>query len=168
MVQIIRRPAFARRLSGLVRDTRGVSVVEFGLFFPILALLVLGTIDIGKGLAVQFGLEQATQRTVELASGAGPRTDYNFLIAEAAAAAAVPTASVTLDQWLECRAATGAITRTVITGSCPATSEPAKYVTITIAKTYTPWFGSIPFLGALGTGPGGAMVLTADSGVRVG
>jgi Flp pilus assembly protein TadG len=74
-------------------------MLEFGLFFPFLALMLLGTIDLARGLAVKFGLDQATQRTIELATlGNRPLADYSFLRAEAATAAGVPVAQVTLDQ----------------------------------------------------------------------
>lgn len=101
-----------RRLAALRCDSRGASLLEFGLFFPILALFLLGTIDLGRGLAAKFHLEQAAQRTIELANlGNRPQADYSFLIAEAAAAAEVPATQVTLEQWLECRSGTGTLRR---------------------------------------------------------
>ena len=160
----------SRRQSGspgrrrLARDERGVSVLEFGLFFPILALMVLGTIDLGRGLATRFALEQAVQRTIEVAAlGGRPLADYTFLQAEAASAAGVPVANVTLDQWLECNNARQAS----FSGACPTGQQAARYVTITAFTDYTPVFRSIPLVGRVATASNGKIRLTADSGVRI-
>jgi Flp pilus assembly protein TadG len=158
-----------RRLAALRCDSRGASLLEFGLFFPILALFLLGTIDLGRGLAAKFHLEQAAQRTIELANlGNRPQADYSFLIAEAAAAAEVPATQVTLEQWLECRSGTGTLRRAAtFAGPCDATETSARYVTITIYRDYLPMFGSIPLIGRIGSGTNNSVRLTSDSGVRV-
>lgn len=151
-------------------DDRGVTLVEFGLFFPVLALLLLGTIDLGRGLATKFALEQAAQRTIELATlgSTATRTDYTFLEDEAASAAGVPAEQVTLDQWLECTAGDGTVTRAESFNSvCPTGEQSARYVSISIYDDYVPNFGSIPYLGSLATNADGSMRLTADAGVRV-
>jgi hypothetical protein len=148
----------------LAHDERGVSLLEFGLFFPILALMVLGTIDLGRGLATRFALEQAVQRTIEVPTlGGRPLGDYSFLRTEAAAAAGIPVAQVTLDQWLECNNARQA----AFNGACPAGQQAARYVTITAYADYTPMFGKIPLMGRVATAADGKIRLTADSGVRV-
>jgi Flp pilus assembly protein TadG len=149
----------------LRRDQRGVSVLEFGLFFPILALMVLATTDLARGLAASFALEQATQRTIEVATlGGRPRANYDFLVDEAMAAAGVPRANVTLGQFVECN---GVRLTGPFTATCPAGQQTARYVTIAIYNDYTPLFGSIPFLGRLSTATDGKIRLTARSGVRV-
>lgn len=138
-------------------------MLEFGLFFPFLALMLLGTIDLARGLATKFGIEQATQRTIELATlGNRPRADYSFLTAEAATAAGVPVGQVTLDQWLECNNTR----QTNFTGNCPSGQQAARYVSITVWKDYTPMFEGIPFVGRIANA-NGKIRLTADSGVRV-
>ncbi|HEX8644307.1 MAG TPA: TadE/TadG family type IV pilus assembly protein [Allosphingosinicella sp.] len=170
MAQRTRRSDHPNFMPGLVRDERGASLIEFGLFFPILALLVLGTIDLGRGLATKFALDQATQRTIELANlGGRPLADYSHLRAEAATASGLPVTQVTLDQWLECRTGAGASTRAAsFTGVCAAGQQSARYVTITIWKDYVPMFAKIPYLGQrLGAGANGSIRLTSDSGVRV-
>ena len=150
--------------TGIARDERGVSMLEFGLIFPILALMVLGTIDLARGLAARFALEQATQRTIELATlGNRPLADYSFLRAEAATAAGVPVTNVTLDQWLECNTTR----QPAFNGSCTAGQQTARYVTITVFTDYTPMFEWIPIVGRLATAANGKIRLTADSGVRV-
>ena len=160
---------FTKAKRSLARDEGGATLVEFGLFFPILALMLLGTIDLGMGLATKFRLEQAAQRTIELATlGSRPRADYTFLVAEAVEAARVPAAQVTLTQWLECRTSTGTTRReTNFNGACQTDEQTARYVTISIWEDYEAMFASIPLLGQIGSGPNGSIRLTADSGVRV-
>ena len=148
----------------LAGDERGVTVIEFALFLPILALMVLGTIDIGRGLAAKFVVEQATQRAIERAAQGGPPlADYSFLRSEAAAAAEVPLANVTLDQWLECDNAR----QSSFNGSCAAGQQMARYVTIEVAASYRPMFGGIPVIGRLANSADGTFRITANSGVRV-
>lgn len=169
MAKHARRFLFTEVQRSLARDTGGATLVEFGLFFPIIALLLLGTIDLGMGLATKFRLEQATQRTIELATTMGrPQTDYSFLVAEAVRASGVPAGQVTLGQWLECRTTSGTTRREAnFNGVCAGSEQAARYVTITIWQNYVPMFGAIPLLGRIGTGPNGSIRLTADSGVRV-
>lgn len=162
-----RRRSFAAPVAATVRrlgrDERGVSMLEFGLFFPILALIVLGTIDMAKGLAVKFALEQATQRTVELATlGGRPKADYSYLATEARNAADVPAGNVAVKQWLEC----DTVEQPLFNGTCPSGQQAARYVTVEIYKDYRPMFGSIPFVHRVADA-NGAIRITADSGVRV-
>lgn len=158
------RPArAARRGVGLVRDERGVSMLEFGLFFPILALMVLGTIDLARGLANKFAIEQAAQRAIEMATlGGRPRGDYTYLQTEAAAAAGVPVDNVVVSKWLECDGVSADYF-----SSCTSTQQTARYVSVSIYKDYTPMFEWMPFLGRVSRRTDGKIRLTADSGVRV-
>lgn len=154
----------ARPFLRIGRDERGVSVVEFAMFVPVLALMILGTIDLARGLAADFRIEQAAQRTIELATlGNRPLGDYSFLRAEAASAAGVPVANVTLDQWLECNNTR----QTSFSGACTAGQQTARYITISVFTDYTPMFEWIPFIGRVATAANGKIRLTADSGVRV-
>lgn len=168
MAQRTRRLSLPFLRSGLGRDSRGATLIEFGLFMPILGLMALGTMDLGRGLAARWALEQAAQRTIELANlGRRRLANYDFLKAEAASAAGVPVGQVTLNSWVECRNTSTGATRTiaVIATDCAATEKPARYVTIAIWKNFTPMFASIPIIGRIGTN--GVVRLSADSGVRV-
>lgn len=161
--RLLRAPIRGRG-RGLARDERGATLIEFGLFFPILALLVLGTIDLGSGLAARFALEQATQRTIELAAlGGRVRADYSYLVTEAANAADVPADQVTLDQWLEC----DNVRQSSFSGVCPTGQQTARYVSITVYKDYSPNFRWLPIIGSTGTQADGSIRMTADSGLRV-
>jgi Flp pilus assembly protein TadG len=144
------------------RDSRGVSMLEFGLFIPIMAVILLGAVDLARGLAMKFGIEQATHRTMELATlRAQPLADYSFLRDEAAAAADVPVAQVTLDQWLECNNTR----HSSFTGTCAPGQQAARYITISVWKDYTPMFAGIPFVRLADAN--GKIRLAADSGVRI-
>lgn len=158
-----------QRIAGLPADAGGATLIEFALVFPILALFVLGTIDVTRGVAAKFALEQAAQRTIEIAAlGGRPRADYTFLRSEAATAAGVPVANVTLDQWLECRTTGGTSTRQPFTGSCSADQAQARYVEIEIVRDYMPNFNYSPFgSGLVNVRADGSIRLTADAGVRV-
>jgi Flp pilus assembly protein TadG len=56
---------FARRATNqqgrLRRDQRGTALVEFALLLPFVALLVFGTIDLGRGFTQQNRLKNATR-----------------------------------------------------------------------------------------------------------
>lgn len=69
---IIASPANVQRLRGLSADSRGATIVEFGLLMPVLGLLLIGTFDIGHTLymrAVLQGTVQKTARDSALQSG---------------------------------------------------------------------------------------------------
>lgn len=158
-----------RRLAALRGDARGATIIEFGLLLPILALFILGTIDFGRGLAAKFALEQAAQRAIEIASLGNRSQDYTFLRTEAATAAGVPLANVTLDQWLECTTTEGVTTRqSAFNGVCPTGQQPARYVEVRIFQDYIPNFARGPLaVGMPGVRADGSVRLHADAGVRV-
>ena len=60
--------AAARRslLGALRRDCRGVTAVEFAFAFPVLAMLVFGTIEFGRVLAVRNEMSHALSRAVRI------------------------------------------------------------------------------------------------------
>jgi Flp pilus assembly protein TadG len=158
------------RFAALPADAGGATLIEFALLLPILALFLLGTIDVSRGIATKFGLEQAAQRTIEIAAlGGRPRADYSFLRDEAATAAGVPVANVTLNQWLECRTAAGVSTRqSSFSGTCATGQTEARYVEISIVRDYMPTFSYGPLAsGMANVQADGSIRLTADAGVRV-
>ncbi len=56
------------RIARLLRDTRGVAAVEFAFAFPILILLLVGTLDIGRALWFTSTLEHAAREGARYAS----------------------------------------------------------------------------------------------------
>jgi hypothetical protein len=146
------------------RDRRGASLIEFALVLPVLALLVMGVIDLGQGFAHRFRLDQAAQQTIEMASVGAVGSDYEYLRPHAAAAAGVPLAQVTLDQWLECNGSRMA----TFDETCPTGQLLARYVRIDVADFYQPQFPYGPLGNAFpGRQPNGTIEIGGRATVRV-
>lgn len=148
-----------RWIRALAADARGTSLVEFAAAAPVFALLVVGVGDISRGFSERLALQQAANRTLELAHLGTRDPDYSYLIQEAAAAADVPESQVGLSQWLECDG-----TRKAFDATCDDDEQIARYITLTINSTFTPAFGSIAYPGAL---PDGRVPLVAEASLRV-
>lgn len=152
------------KLIAIARSEDGTSIVEMGFAAPILSLLLIGMVDMSRGYSAKLQLEQIAQRTVEKVQNGDyvESTAYkSALQAEAAAAAGVATGAVTVSSWLECN---NNGTKLAFTASCADTSQAyARYVEISIDKTYTPMFKT-KFAGAKADG---TYMLTGKAGVRV-
>jgi Flp pilus assembly protein TadG len=125
-------------LPRLVRDERGTSLIELGFFAPFLAVLAMGVIDLSRGLAERFALQQAVNESLELvqarpavANAKATDLDYDFA-KQAAQATAGNDATVTLTRWLECNGNE----RGAATGSCADGEEEARYLRIRITKDF--------------------------------
>lgn len=142
----------------IARDERGVAIIEMAIVAPILALVVVGMVDISNGYSKKIHLEQAAQRTVERAEqNALGSTMRDTLKAEAAKAAGVEPDKVMVDSWLEC----GGL-RALDEGSvCPDGEVQARYLNVSIKDSYKPIF-ALGFAGATN----GVYVLTGSAGVR--
>jgi Flp pilus assembly protein TadG len=148
-----------RRPSPLIRDERGASIVEMALAAPILASLLIGMVDLSSAYSMKLQVVQAAQRTIEKVQVSNfQESDKTALQSEAATAAGVSTSAVTVDAWLECDGA-----KMAYTGSCTTGQTFARYVSVTIAKTYTPIF-SMKFAGA---NADGTYTIRGRSGIRV-
>lgn len=148
------RLPFAR----LGRDERGTSLIEFGFLAPFLAFLTMGIVDLSRGLAERFALQQAVNRSLELvqarpavASADATDVDYTYVKTEAAAAAGVPATQVTLTRWLEC----DGVAEAQVTGTCDDGEDTARYLRVRIVKNFQGqfYFDTIPMAasGALRT-----------------
>lgn len=143
-------------------DQRGASIVELALFMPFMVMLIVGIIDLSNGIAMQFGLNKAVNRTLELATANSVVTtknasevDYSYLARETARAAEVPEENVTLTKWVECDGTRQATFETM----CDPGESIARYVQIEATKPFSPTFS---------LGPVGETVdLRADAAVRV-
>ena len=145
-----------RRLLG---DERALSVVEFAAIAPFLGLLVVGVADLGRGYAARFALQNAANRTIELAHQGTKADDYTYLKTEAATAAGVAVTAVTLDQWLECDSGT----KKAFTENCDAGQQSARYIKLTIVKNFDPLFSSAGYPNTTG----GIVQLSANASLRV-
>jgi len=126
------------RLPSLVRDERGTSLIEFGFLVPFLAVLAMGIIDLSRGLAERFALQQAVNRSLELiqarpavAGATATDLDYNFALVEAQTAAGTG-ATVTMTRWLECNG----VEQGQVTGNCADEQDTARYLRIPITKNF--------------------------------
>lgn len=146
----------------LIRSDEGSSVIEMALAAPFLALLLIGMVDLSRGYSTKLQLEQVAQRTIEKVQNTDyAETQKAALKTEAATAAGVAEAAVTISSWLECN---NNGTKLSFTTSCADSSHPfARYVEINIQKTYTPLF-STRFAGAEADG---TYTLVGTAGVRV-
>lgn len=146
------------RLRPLARDERGTSLIEFGLLAPFLAFLTMGVIDLSRGIAERFGLQQAVNRSLELvqarpavAAANAADVDYSYVRTEAASAAGVPESQVTLTRWLECNG----VEKANVTDTCADGEDVARYLRVRIAKDFEGefYFDTIPMTatGALRT-----------------
>ena len=126
------RPTSTPLLSTLMRDRAGTGVMELGLAFPVLLMLLLGTIDASRMIAAKLDMEQAAQRTTDFALAKRPDSNSGiYLQAEAATAAGVPTSDVTVDIFLECDGVRQADFNTI----CSAGQSQARFASVTIDKT---------------------------------
>jgi hypothetical protein len=144
-----------RRLLG---DTSGISVIETAIVIPILAMLVAGISDVAMGFSAKLKFQQAAARSIEMATASGLNgAAFQTLQAEAATAAGVPQAQVTLDKWLEC----AGVRQISFDGACVSGQQVARFVSISINGAYSPMF---PLMQGLNSG---AIPLAGYSAVRV-
>lgn len=156
------RLSLPRPAAPLRRDERGASAIEFALFAPILAMLVMGITDISMGYSRKLTLEAAAYRTLERVEVGTVQTDYSSLRPEAASAAGVPVENVTVDTWLECDNTRQAD----FNGNCNSGQMIARYVQINIRATFTPSFDYGPLAGRFRSSNGN-VPLTASASLRI-
>lgn len=160
----------------LRESEQGTSLIEMALVAPFLAALLVGMIDISKAYSDKLMLEQAAQRTIErVQQQRSVSSDYSSLKVEAATAAGVQASqnNPVVRQWLECTPTDGNGTVTgapvsqgnnSLGNQCPSDTDlPARYVTITIQKAFTPIMRSR----YLGTNANGTYTLTGQAGIRI-
>lgn len=121
---------------GIRSDTAGVAVTELALVLPVLLLLLLGMIDVSRMFAARLTLEQAAQRTTDLALARPPSSSDTYLRDEAMAVADVPAENVTIELILECNG----VPQADYSGSCPQGSFAGRYASVSIVKQAEPIF----------------------------
>ncbi|WP_114228774.1 MULTISPECIES: TadE/TadG family type IV pilus assembly protein [Sphingomonas] len=135
----------ARLISALRRSEQGTAVLELGLAIPLVFVLLLGMIDIGKGFSMKLQLEQVAQRSVEkVMNGQADRSQLAAIKTEAATAAGVDPTAVTTSAWLECSPSSGG---TVTFNYYPNDAGPCangqisrRYLAVSINKSFSPMF----------------------------
>jgi Flp pilus assembly protein TadG len=132
---------FPLRLSRLWNDERGLSIVEFAAVAPFLGILIVGVADLGRGYTERFAVQQAANRTLELAHSGTRKNDYSFLKAEAETAAGAGSTAV-VTQWLECTNNDGTRQTKTFTSTCTSAQQTARYVTLEVSRPFVPAFTS--------------------------
>lgn len=169
----------------LLRDGRGAAVIEMALVAPLLALGIVGIVDISNAYSRKLALEQGAQRAIEkIMQTTSYSTVENTLATEAVCqvdgmnadgtckSSPITSSNVTVTWRLQCTSSSGTVTNQTIdndsatfdTYVCPAnTASQAKYVQISLTDKYTPMF-STHFAGF--TSSDGTYHLSATAGVR--
>lgn len=134
--------------SPLLLDTRGLAAVELALVVPVLAVFLIGMVDLGRGFSAKLQLEQASQRAIEkVMNGQADVTVATALQTEAALVASVPISQVTVDYWLEC----DGVRQATYASSCSTGAAYRRYMSVAITKSFVPLF-STRFEGAKADG----------------
>jgi Flp pilus assembly protein TadG len=164
------------RLRNLVRSQRGAVVIELALLAPILALMIVGIIDLSMAFGRKLAIEQAAQRAIEkVAQTTGELTAEDTIKKEAVcqingtinvddpdtpesevntcAAGRLTTADVTVTYSLTCD---DVVTDYAV--DCADGQSEVRYITAKVVDSYKPMF---PIHGD------GTYHFSATAGVRV-
>lgn len=147
----------------LARSERGAGVMELALAAPLIAFAAISAFDIMQGYAFKLSLEQAAQRATDLAIVRKPPGDDSSDVAylENEVTEAAPGTEPAVELYVTCDGERFDDYEHV----CPAETEVARYVMITVAGNYEPMFGYIGFLGD--EYPVRSVRLVGNSSVRI-
>jgi Flp pilus assembly protein TadG len=141
-------------------DERGAAVIELALIAPILALMVIGIVDMSNAFSKKLALEQGAQRAIErIMQTTASDTVENTLKTEVVCqvngttgstcnSTPITTSDVTVTYRLECTGSGGAITTQTSTDpvvfdafTCASgTVSQARYLEVLVNDIYTPLF----------------------------
>lgn len=160
-----------RGLTNFARDERGAAIIEMAIAAPVLATLLIGMVDLSRGYSAKLQLEQVAQRSIEKAmqgmQGDDSTDIFETLKAEAAAAAGVSESAVEVRYWLECNGVSQNTNPSTMATDyervCTSGQVYARYLNITIEKTYTPMFRTR----WAGANADGTFTLVGEAGLRV-
>ena len=144
----------------LFRDQRGAAIIELAIIAPIMATMLIGMVDLGRGYSTKLMLEQAAQRAIEKVMNGQAEASGSLasLKTEAADVAIVPESNVTVKAWHEC----ANVATTNYTDTCSTGQVDRRYLSVSISKTFTPIF-ALKFAGA---NVDGTYTVTGKTGVR--
>lgn len=150
-----------RPIRTIIGNRAGAAALETAIMLPIIAGIMMATLDFSNGWLTKLRLEQAAQRGIELvAARKGVATSYDYARSEMINAWGDAYTSATVESWLEC----GGTVQASATADC-AGAQRARYVKLRITAPFNPMFG----WGILYDGPesGGTATLVGDAVVRV-
>lgn len=145
----------------LLSCERGNSFIEMALILPILVALLIGMVDLSRGVSTKLKVVQAAQRTVELVQRSGFNYAQMAALETEAETAAGAGSEATVTAWLECGTST---TRLSFTGTCASGQPQSRHMDVTIRKDFAPLFGTRFFPGA---NSDGSFTVTGLAGVRI-
>jgi Flp pilus assembly pilin Flp len=148
-------------IRGLFRCERGNSFVEMALMAPLLATLLIGMVDISRGVSAKLKAVQVAQRIVEKVQRSGFQPSQASALETEAETAAGVGSNATVTSWLECGTSTA---RLSFTATCSPGQPYSRHMEITLTNTFMPVFGTnlIP-----GANPNGSYTVQGRAGVRV-
>lgn len=153
-----------RMSCALFRDPRGAAVIEMALIAPVLALGVIGIVDMSNAYSRKLALEQGAQRAVEKIMQTTSYTTVESTLANEAIcqvngtttsggvttcnSSPITASDVTVTWRLQCTSSGGTVSNQTTTDSsafdtygCPSgTASQAKYVQVGLTDKYTPMF----------------------------
>jgi Flp pilus assembly protein TadG len=142
-------------------DERGAAIIELAIVAPMLALMVVGVVDMSNAFSRKLALEQGAQRAIEkIMQTTGTTTVEDTIKTEAVCqvngmnangtckTTPITSANVTVTYRLECTDVAGAMTAQTNTDATvfdtytcpPSTSIEAKYIQVGVTDRYTPMF----------------------------
>jgi Flp pilus assembly protein TadG len=145
----------------LLGDARGAAVIELALVAPVLALTVIGVVDMSNAYSRKLALEQGAHRAIEkIMQTTDVNTVEDTLTAEAVCqvnglnadgtckTSPITSSNVTVTWRLECTDSGGTMTAQTTTDSntfdgftCPGgTTKEARYVQVALTDKYYPLF----------------------------
>lgn len=168
----------------IAADVRGAAVIEMALVAPVLALTVIGIVDMSNAYSRKLALEQGAQRAIEkIMQTTETSTVQTTLTTEAVCqvngmnadgtckTSPITAANVTVSYRLECKDSTGAIVSTSVSTDstafdalfCDPSQKEQRYLQVRLTDTYFPLF-PIHFL-SFDSGSNGYPV-SATAGMR--
>ena len=174
------------RFSRLFRNDRGAAVIEMAMVAPVLALGVIGIVDVSNAYSRKLALEQGAQRAVEkIMNTTNDTTVENTLTSEvqcqvngSSTSGGVtvcntsPTQAITVNWRLDCTVGGATTSQTStssstydgwVTACTTAGGTKAGYVSVTVTDKYSPMF---PIHFAAFNTSDSTYHLTATAGVR--
>jgi Flp pilus assembly protein TadG len=177
------------RMTTLLRHERGAAIIELALVAPILALTVIGIVDMSNAYSRKLALEQAAQRAVEKIGQTTETATVEATLANEAVcqvngttttngvttcnSTPITTSNVTVTWSLECTDSGGTTSTQSTTDSATydaftcggGTVSQARYLQVTVNDKYYPLF-PIHFAHFTGSGSTGYYPISASAGMR--
>jgi len=124
-----------KAMQKLVDSTAGTAVVETAIVAPVLAVVIMGIVDVADYGAAKLKVQQAINRGLEMAMIGGPSTATTAIQTEVADHADVTSDKVTVTQLQTCNDAD-----TTWGNSCSSGQELKRFIKIDLVQTYEPQF----------------------------